>query len=178
MFGQWRNDFFYGGNDLIPIAKVVEHDNTATWTTDANHLIDDFSIVRDRCYHIGGHDRIEAVISELHRSCIHTMELDMIKTMGFCFFLGLRQHTFGQINPDDSTMPRVHRKCEASPHPDFENPFVWLHIQISDGRLTPLMKNFSKNLIVEPRVGGVHTFNLVGIHALLQTSHNPSSACH
>ncbi len=96
--------------------------------------------------------------------------------MGFGLFLGFCQHTFGQIDPDDPAMPRVHRKGEAGPHPHLKNPFVRLHIQIPDGRFTPFMEDFPKNLIVEPRVRSVHTLNLDGIHALLQTSHDPASA--
>jgi len=61
-------------------------------------------------------------------------------------------------------MTRIHRERDTGSHPDFQNRFAGLHIQITNGGLTPFLKHLSKHLILESRVGRIDSFNLFTIH--------------
>src|SRR5207237_6442519 len=72
-----RDHLLDGGDQLISVAEMIEHDDPPTWTAYPDHLGDHFSVVRHRCDHIRGHNSVEAVVGKLHLARIHA-ELDNV----------------------------------------------------------------------------------------------------
>ena len=63
--------FFYGGDGLIVVAEVIQHDDPSAGSADADHFADDLAIVRDSGDDVGCDDGVKTIVFEFHFAGIH-----------------------------------------------------------------------------------------------------------
>ena len=88
------NHFFHGGDDLIVVAEVIQHDDPSAGSADADHFTDYLAVVGDSGDDVGRDDCVETIVLEFHRAGIHPVQLHVAHPVFCRSLLRFVQHAF------------------------------------------------------------------------------------
>ena len=78
VLAEWGNDLLHGGDQLIAVAEVIQHDDAPARLAHADHFIDDFAIVGHGGDDVRRHHCVKAIVGEFHFPGVHQHQPNMV----------------------------------------------------------------------------------------------------